>query len=180
MLWCRCSDPEHLFTCWLVTGVSPSRRGLSMAFAHLKISVGTSNHWLREGILGWTDVLNFNEVYFMSLLWLVVLVSYSGSLHLHWGHEDFHQCLLLELCFTFHIYISISNKHMYKVLGRDKVHLHLDIQKISMTFSKVHPCSLPSRVFFILIILNLPHKNIGEKTLGWIIFHWIFTHLYFK
>lgn len=31
---------------------------------------------------------------------------------------------------------------MYKVLGKVKGDLHLDIQKISMTFEKVHPCPL--------------------------------------
>lgn len=30
---------------------------LSVTFAHFKISVGASTHWLHEGVLGCTDVL---------------------------------------------------------------------------------------------------------------------------
>lgn len=74
----------------------------------LKFQSVPSIQGIHEGVLGWKDVLNFSDVYFMSLLWLAVLVCCSGSLRTHQGHEDFHRCLLLELCFTFHIYVSIS------------------------------------------------------------------------
>lgn len=57
------NDSKHLFTCWSVPGLSSSRRCLFMAFAHFKISVGANIHWLHEGVLGWTDVLNFSDVY---------------------------------------------------------------------------------------------------------------------
>lgn len=70
---------------------------------------------------------------------------------------------------------------MCKVLGKVKVHLHLDIQKISMTFEKVHPCPLIFKGLLHFGNFKTPlQEDHWEENTGIYRFHWIFAHSVFQ